>query len=114
MAAERKPTQTAREKRLEKAFRRFVELIEPIEDVHYVVAFDEGDLDVFAYITKRDRAVSQRVHEAEFKVLDEFEDLSLNFHVVYLEGRDLESFVRPLPSLKYSKAAEASSRQKAS
>lgn len=96
MAAERQPAGDPKEARMGEAFRRFVELVKPIEDVHHVVALDEGEVHVFAYITRLDDAVSHKVYEAEFQVLDEFRDLPIDFHVRYLEGRPLPSTSSPL------------------
>lgn len=88
---------------LKKAFKRFVELVKPIEDVRHVVAWDEGEPEIFTYITRLDEAVSARVHEAEFQIMRDFPDLPVLFHVRYLEGRQLDP--EALPPLSYSKRA---------
>ncbi len=45
------------------------------------------------------------VFHREYKVMDEFPDIPFDFHTRYLEGKPLESFVRPLPTLVYSRKA---------
>ena len=91
---------------LKQAFKRFVELVRPIEDVQYVVAFDDDELDFYTFITQLDDAVSSQVHEAEFQIMDNFPDLLVEFHVRYLEGRSPESFVGQLPTLSYSRGSD--------
>jgi len=86
---------------LKQAFKRFVKLVEPIEDVRHVVAFDDGGIDVFTHITRRDEAVMSQVHHAEFRIMEEYPDLPVLFHVRYLEGKHLD--LDRLPPLSYSK-----------
>lgn len=86
---------------VKRAFKRFVELVKPIEDVRYVVAFDEEELDIYTYIDALDEAVMSRVHHVEMQLMDEFPTLLVDFHVRYLEGRPLEAFTSPLPGLTY-------------
>ena len=88
---------------LKHAFKRFVELVKPIEDVRHVVAFEDGEMDIFTYIRERDDDVSKLVYEAEFAIMEQFPELPILFHVRWLEGKALDSFVRPPPSLTYSK-----------
>ena len=88
---------------LKQAFKRFVDLVKPVEDVQYVVAFEDDELDFYTFITKLDDAVSSQVHEAEFQIMDSFPELLVDFHVRYLEGRRPESFVGQLPPLSYSR-----------
>ena len=88
---------------LKQAFKRFVELVKPIDDVRYVVAFEDDELDFYTFITKLDQRVSSQVHSADIVIMEEFPDLLVDFHVRYLEGRPLETFVRPLPQLVYAR-----------
>ena len=88
---------------LKQAFKRFVELVKPIEDVQYVVAFDDDEPQISTYITKLDDKVSSRVHRAEFVIMDEFPSLLVDFHVWYLEGKPLRNFIHPLPRLTYAR-----------
>ncbi|HEX5141357.1 MAG TPA: hypothetical protein VFX19_10455 [Dehalococcoidia bacterium] len=87
MAAERKPGERTSERRLAKAVRRFVDLVRPIDDVRHVVKIDEGQTGIFTYIIRLDESVSRQVYEAEFQIMKEFEDVPLEFHVRYLDGR---------------------------
>lgn len=77
---------------VKQAFKRFVELVKPIEDVHYVAAFDDEEPEISTYITRLDESVSFRVHGAEICIMDEFPDLPIDFHIWYLEGRPIDSF----------------------
>jgi hypothetical protein len=88
---------------LRQAFKRFVELVKPIEDVKHVIAFDDGGPEIFTYITRLDEGVSERVHQAESAIMQDYPDLQVLFHVRYLEGRLLDK--RALPPLTYSKGA---------
>ena len=88
---------------LKKAFKRFVELVEPIDDVCYVVAFDEDELEISTYITRPDEDVMSRVFRAEFEIMKRFPLLPIDFHVWFLEGRPLEALVNPIPPLIYSR-----------
>jgi hypothetical protein len=88
---------------LKQAFKRFVELVRPVEDVRHVVAFDGDAPEISTYITRLDEDVSIQVFHAEYKVMDEFPDLAVDFHVWYLEGDSLEDLVSPLPPLVYSR-----------
>ena len=89
---------------LKQAFKRFVELVKPIDDVRHVVAFDdEGEVDFFTYIKERDRVVMSAVYRAEDHIILEFPDLPVDFHVRYLEGRTLSDLVHPLPPLAFSR-----------
>ncbi len=90
---------------LKQAFKRFVELVKPIEDVQYVVAFEDDELDFYTYITRRDSNVSSQVYKAEIAIMQMFPELLIDFHVRYLEGRAIETFVRSLPPLVYAKEA---------
>ena len=102
MAAERKPAASARHKRVEKAFQRLVELVEPIEDAQYVLGFpDDAEPEFFTYITERNEAVMHELFRREYEITDEFPDLDLHFHTRYLEGRPLNSFSRQAPPLLY-------------
>ncbi|HWO73498.1 MAG TPA: hypothetical protein VNN21_08065 [Dehalococcoidia bacterium] len=87
---------------LKQAFQRFVELVKPIPQVKHVVGFEQGQ-DIYTYIESRDEDVMKKVFRAEDKVFDEFPETLIEFHVVYLEGRPLEDFVRPLPKLVFSR-----------
>jgi hypothetical protein len=88
---------------LKQAFKRFVKLVKPIEDVQYVVAFEDEETQISTYITKLDEAVSSRVHHAEFVIMDEFPSLLVDFHVWYLEGKPLRNFIHPLPRLTFAR-----------
>jgi hypothetical protein len=88
---------------LKQAFKRFVGLVEPIEDVRHVVAWDDGEVDISTYITRLDEAVMFRVNRAARAIYEEFPDLPVDFHIWFLEGRPIDSFVRSLPQLRYSK-----------
>jgi hypothetical protein len=88
---------------LKRAFKRFVELVKPIEDVLYVLAADEDEPSFWTFITRLDDRVSSQVHYAEMEIMDQFPDLLLDFHVRYLEGRPLESFIRPISPLVYAR-----------
>jgi hypothetical protein len=90
---------------VKQAFKRFVELVKAIEDVHYVVAFDDDEPEISTYITKLDEAVSRLVFHAEFKIMEEFPQIPIEFHVWYLEGRPIESFVRN-PPLFFAKSGQ--------
>ena len=96
---------------LEHAFKRFVELVKPIEAVRSVVAFDE-ELDIFTYIKDLDEAVMSRVHQVEITIMEEFPLLLVDFHIRYLEGRPLESFVHPLPTLTYLREKSGDSQDR--
>jgi len=93
----------AAKKRVKAAFERFVALLEPIEDVRHVVLRDES-LDIFTYITTMDEKVMLKVIEAEDKVFDDFPELPLDYHIVFLEGRPFEEFVRPSPPLAFHRS----------
>ena len=95
---------TARTKSsLKQAFKRFVELVKGIEDVQYVAAFDDEELDFFTYIASSEQSVYSSIHNAEAVVVEEFPDLLIDFHVRYMQGRPIETFIRPLPPLLYRK-----------
>jgi hypothetical protein len=88
---------------LKHAFKRFVELVKPIDDVRHVVAFDGDTPEVFTYITKLDEDVMFQVFHAEYQIMADFSEIPVDFHVRYLEGKPLESFIRPLPALVFSR-----------
>jgi hypothetical protein len=88
---------------LKHAFKRFVELVRPIEDVRHVVAFDDELPEIFTYITKLDEKVMFQVYDAQVSIMEDYPELPLDFHIRYLEGRPLESFVYPMPPLSFSK-----------
>ena len=88
---------------LKQAFKRFVELVKPIEDVQYVVASEDGG-HIFTYITQSDQGVYSQVHAAEFQIMRDFPSLDVLFHVRYLEGKHLDA--RALSPLSYSKDAD--------
>jgi hypothetical protein len=88
---------------LRKAFKRFVELVEPIEDVRHVVAFEDDEPEIWTFITKLDDKVSFRVYEAEGQIIDSFPSLMVDFHVRFLEGETVETFIGPLPPLSFSR-----------
>jgi len=88
---------------LKHAFKRFVELVKPIEDVHHVIAGDDGEPRIYTFITKMDEPIMFEVFHAEYRVLEEFPDLPIDFHVRFLEGKPLESFLRPASALHYSR-----------
>lgn len=89
---------------LKQAFKRFVELVKPIEDVRYVVAFDDGGPDIFTYIVKPVDNAYTRVHAAEFQIMREFPDLDVLFHVRTLDGRQVNTLASS--SLAFSKDAD--------
>jgi hypothetical protein len=43
------------------------------------------------------------VFHAEYRIMEEFPDLPVDFHIHYLEGKDLSDFIKPLPVLAFSK-----------
>jgi hypothetical protein len=90
---------------LKHAFKRFVELVKPIDDVRHVVATDYEEPDIYTFITRRDEAVMFDVFQAEYRIMEEFPDLPVDFHVRYLEGKKPEDFMKPLPALAYSRQA---------
>jgi hypothetical protein len=98
---------------LKQAFKRFVELVKDIDDVRCVVAFDDQEPDIFTYIEDLDELVMSRVHEVEIRIMEEFTLLLADFHVRYLEGLPLESFVHPLPALSYLRHGTDGARAKA-
>jgi hypothetical protein len=88
---------------LKQAFKRFVELVKPIEDVRHVVAGDDGEPRIYTFITRMDEPVMFEVFHVEYRIMEEFPDLPVDFHVRFLEGKPLESFLRPMSNLTYSK-----------
>lgn len=88
---------------LKQAFKRFVELVKRIEDVQYVVAFEDEEPEISTYITKLDEAVMLEVIHAEIPIMEEFPDLPVEFHVWTLEGRPIEALIGELPPLAYAK-----------
>ena len=88
---------------LKQAFKQFVELVKPIEDVCNVVVLEDGKPKLFTFIRQLDDAVSSQVHNAEFQIMDDFPELPVEFHVRYLEGRPLKSFISPLSALTFSR-----------
>ena len=90
-------------KTVERAFRRFVELVKPIPQVHHVVAFDDHGGDIFTLIERRDLEVCKAVFNKEDQVMDEIPELESAFHVIYLEGRPLEEHIHTLPRLVFSR-----------
>lgn len=90
---------------LKQAFKRFVELVKPIEDVQYVVAFDFDDEEpeISTYITKLDEEVAVQVFHAQDELIDHFPHLPVDFHIWYLEGNKLSDFVRHMPPLVYAR-----------
>jgi hypothetical protein len=95
---------------LKQAFKQFVELVKPIDDVRYVVASDAGGPEISTYITELDEDVSTQVFHAEYRIMDDFPELPVDFHVWYLEGKSLEDFVRQLPPLVYSRQPAPNTR----
>ena len=89
---------------LKHAFKRFVELVKPIDDVRHVVALDDERPEIFTYIAKLNEAVAFRVYDAQISIMEDYPGLQLDFHVRSLDGRPLESFVQPIPRLIFSKA----------
>ena len=90
---------------LKRAFEQFVELVKPIEDVRYVVAFDDEEPEISTYITRLDEGVMLQVIRAEIPIMEEFPDLPVDFHVWSMEGRPIESFVGQIPTLAYVRSA---------
>jgi hypothetical protein len=85
---------------LKTAFYHFVELVKPIDEVQCVVGVDAGT-EIYTYIKQMDRSVSKRIFEKENQIILDFPELPTDFHIVFLEGRPLEDFVRKLPELAY-------------
>ena len=85
------------------AFERFVELVKPIEAVQYIAAPDEGPLEIFTYLPKLDDQDSIEVFHAEYKVLADFPDEIVDFHVVFLEGRTIEEMFGPRSKLFFAR-----------
>ena len=96
-------TTKAQTQALKAAFRRFVELMEPLEDVHYVVAVEPMRPDIFTFIRTIDDDVMKHVFSAQNVIHEEFPDILIDFHVRFLEGRPLDYFLDPLPELTYSR-----------
>ena len=90
-----------------RAFREFVKLVEPIDDVRHVVAFADGAPEIFTYIRHRDDEVCRAIYQAEYRVADDFPELGMDFHIVYMEGRPLSKFVSPLPGLVFSRESDS-------
>ena len=88
------------------AFNQFVDQVKDIEDVQYVVAFDDEEPEISTYITRMDEAVTMQVIRAEIPIMEGFPNLPVDFHVWYLEGRPIESFVGQLPTLAYVRGAQ--------
>lgn len=88
---------------LRNAFDTFVSLVKPINQVRYVIGFDSSAPEVFTLIDKRDEAVCRAVFEAEDRIVQAFPRLDLDFHITYLEGRPLEAFFAPPPSLFFAR-----------
>jgi hypothetical protein len=88
---------------LKQAFKRFVDLVKPLDDVQYVVAFDEEEPEISTYITKLDEAVMVKVIRAEIPIMEEYPDLPVDFHVWFMDGKPIESFVGQLPPLVYAR-----------
>jgi len=86
-----------------RAFREFVKLIEPIDDVRHVVAFEDAGPEFFTYIRRRDNEVCYAIFRAENEVRRRFDDPEIDFHVVFMEGRALDQLVAPLPPLVFSR-----------
>lgn len=95
---------------VKQAFERFVDLMEHIEDVRCAVVFDDDELDFYTYIEAMDDAVMTRVHHAEIRIMEEFPDILMDFHVRYLEGKPLEAFIDPLPALSYLRGKHSNNR----
>jgi len=90
---------------LRTAFERFVALVTPIEAVQYVAAYEPRRPDLFTYIECLDESVMRSVFEAEAALDEEFPELLIDFHVVFLDGRTMEDFVRPVPNLFYDRSS---------
>ena len=88
---------------LKSIFRQFVELVDPIEEVQYVVAPEPG-VDIYTFIKERNDAVVHQIFEQEYAMLRNFPDLLVDFHIFFLEGRDVQDFINPLPRLVFSRA----------
>ena len=88
---------------LETAFKRFVELVGPIDDVQHVVAIEPRRPDVYTYIRRLHDEVMSRVFRAEDTLADEFPDILIEFHIVFLEGRPFDYFWSSAPELTYSR-----------
>ena len=86
-----------------RAFHEYVKLVEPIDDVRHVVAFEDAGPEFFTYITSRDDEVCYTIFRAENELRRRFQELEIDFHIVFMEGRPLEHLVAPLPPLAYSK-----------
>ncbi len=91
---------------LKSAFEQFVRLVTPIEAVQYVAAYEPRRPDIFTYIERMDEAIIERVFEAEEAIDAEFPELLIDFHVVFLDGRTMEDFVRPVPALFFDRTRE--------
>jgi hypothetical protein len=79
----------------------------PIEAVQYVAAYEPRRPDIFTYIECMDESIMERVFEAEDAIDAEYPDLLIDFHVVFLDGRTMEDFVRPVPALFFDRAKES-------
>lgn len=88
---------------LRAAFYRFVELIRPIWQVRYAVALNGERPDMFSFINEMDPHASEQVHKAEYQILEEFPRIEIEFHIIYLEGRPLEDFIRSSAELVFSR-----------
>jgi hypothetical protein len=85
------------------AFERYVDLVRHIDDVYYVTAHEPRRPDIYTYLREQDRASVRQIMQAEAAVDDEFPELLIDFHLVFLDGRRIEDFSRPIPDLFYSR-----------
>ncbi len=88
---------------LKAAFRRFVELVEPIEDVYAVRAMEPRRPDIFTYIKQMDDEVETGVIHAQWTVADEFPEMLIDFHIVFLDGKSVEYFHHGPAEFVYSR-----------
>jgi len=88
---------------LKSAFRRFVDLVKPIDEVYCVTAVEPSRPDFFTYIRQRNDEVVRQIFQAEKAVNKEFPDVLIDYHIIFLEGRPLEDFVTHQPEFTYLK-----------
>ncbi len=61
-------SKTPSRKTVERAFRRFVDLVKPIPQVRHVVAYDDHGGDFFTFIERRDEDVCKAVFHTEYQL----------------------------------------------
>lgn len=68
------------------AFKRFVELVKPIEAVRCVALIDGGSLEVITYVTGRSQKDYEEISNAEDEIIEGFPGVVIEFHVYGIES----------------------------